>query len=43
MLTVLGEVKNKKRSITHQCTFLKKNICVHDLKIDEEVQEGFAA
>jgi len=39
---VRGEAKNNEKSITHQCTF-KKYICINDLKIHEEVQEGFAA
>lgn len=39
---VKGEVKNNEKSIKHQCTF-KKQVCVHDLKIYEEVRDGFAA
>lgn len=38
---VRGEVKNNK-SITHRCIF-KIHICVCNSKIDEDVEEDFAA
>lgn len=41
-IEVKGEVRNNEKSTMHQC-ILKINICVRDLKIDEEAQEGFAA
>lgn len=41
-IEVRGEVRNNEKSTMHQC-ILKIYICVQDLKIDEEVQEGFAA
>lgn len=41
-IEVRGEVRNNEKSTTHLCIPIIYTR-VHDLKIDEEVQEGFAA
>lgn len=41
-IEVRGEVRNNGKSTMHLCTLIIYTH-VHDLKIDEELQEGFAA